>query len=167
MTGAHLHHVGSRGDRAGQFLSSRAAWPGWGHRIIEAGRNGRECKTASEHFGPLGLLLQGRPGLLPCRLGRNEERDSGAATGGRFSLAEMRDLLRGCGERGVGSPVGGKDKSCEVVTSVFGPGRYGAIYNFSRDYCRPAVSGRRWCDIGNPPGTESDSMGEDFALGNM
>ena len=58
------------------------------------------CKTASEHSGPLELILQAGAGLLPCKLGRTEERDSGAATGGRFSLAEMRDLLRGCGELG-------------------------------------------------------------------
>ena len=57
--------------------------------------------------------------------------------------------------------------SAQLAVECAGPpGRYGAIYNFFRDYCRPAVGGRQWCDVGNRLGTESDSMGEVFALGN-
>ncbi len=61
VTGAHLHHVGSRGEQAGQSLSSRAAWPGWGHGVMEAGRNGRECANRFRAFWTPGVASLGRP----------------------------------------------------------------------------------------------------------
>ena len=89
--------------RSGQVVNFVKVGPP-SNGVMEAGRNGRVCN----HFrtvDPMAYRVE-LARLLPCKPRPNEERDSGLAARGPFSLAEMRYLLRGCGEWASG---GGKD----------------------------------------------------------
>src|SRR4051794_32386604 len=91
-------------ERAGQFRQV-GSW------IMQAGRNGR-CNL-SWNAEPRATLFP--LSTYPMRTETEEEQGSGRATRCSFSLAEMRYLPRGCGERALS---GGKDRAARCARTT-------------------------------------------------